>query len=299
MTDAATLSGIDLSRLPAPDLIEPLSYEVILAEMVARLKTFIPDFDDSLESDPVVRILQVAAYYRMLDRQRVNDAARALLVAYASGADLDHLGILFGVERLELAPADEEAGTRAVMEADDDFRRRIVLAPESFSVAGPSGAYIAHALAADGDVLDASAVSPDPAEVIVYILSRTGTGAASPALIDAVAAALSDERVRPVADRLTVSSATIVTYAITAQIKTYPGPDASVVIAQAQARAQAFAQEHKRLGRDITRSGIFAALHVAGVQNVLLTAPAADLVVSASQAPHCTAITLTSGGVDE
>ncbi|OJY65543.1 MAG: baseplate assembly protein [Sphingobium sp. 66-54] len=298
MTDTATFSAIDLSRLPAPAVVEPLSYEAIYGQMLARLRQFIPDFDDSIESDPAVRILQVCAYFRMLDLQRVNDAARAGMVAYALGADLDHLGALVGVARLELVPAGED-GTPAIMESDDDFRRRIVLAPEGFSVAGPAGAYIAHALAAHSDVLDASVVSPAPAEVVVYVLSRVGDGTASPALLDAVEAALSDERVRPIADRLTVLSTEIVAYAIEAEITTYPGPDASVVMAEALARAQALAASLQRNGMDVTRSAIFAALHVAGVQNVELTAPAADIVISASKAPHCTGITLAAGGVAE
>lgn len=297
MTDTATFSAIDLSQLPLPPVIEPLSYEAIYAQMLARLRTFIPDFDDSLESDPAVRILQVCAWFRLLDRQRVNDAARAVMVAYAQKGDLDHLGALVGVARRVLTPAIDDGP--AVMEEDDDFRRRIVLGPESFSVAGPSGAYIAHALAAHGDVLDASVTSPAPAEVVVHILSRAGDGTASAELLDMVATALSDERVRPIADRLTVQSTTIINYAIEAEITTFPGPDAAVVHAEALERAGALATASKRNGRDVTRSAIFAALHVAGVQNVLLVSPPEDIPIADSEAPHCTGITLTNGGTAE
>ncbi|MCW2362449.1 MULTISPECIES: baseplate J/gp47 family protein [Sphingobium] len=298
MTDA-TFSAIDLSRLPAPAVVEQLSYEAIFGAMTASLLAVMPDFDASLESDPAVKILQIAAYRELLIRQHVNDAARAVMVAYAKGSDLDHLGALFGVPRLELVPADSEADTPAVMEDDEDFRRRIILAPEAMSVAGPSGAYIAHALSADGDVLDASAASPAPAEVTVYVLSRVGDGTAAPELLAAVTAALSDETVRPVADRVTVQSASIVQYAVQATIKTYAGPDPVVVLAEAQARVEAYVQSHKRLGFDVTRSGLFAALHVAGVQNVVLVEPAADIVIDPSEAAHCTGIALTNGGTDE
>lgn len=298
---SATFTAIDLSRLPAPTLIETLSYEATYAEMLAKLKESLPDFDDSLESDPAVKVLQLCAYFRMLDRQRVNDAARALMIAFATGSDLDQLGARpeFNVARLELAPADPVTGTAAIMESDDEFRRRIVLAPEAFSVAGPSGAYISHALSADPDVLDASAVSPSPAVVNVYVLSRTGTGTAAAPLLATVTAALSGETVRPIGDRLTVYTASIVTYAVTASIKTFSGPDPAVVLAEAQARIEAYVADAKRLGRDITRSAIFAALHVAGVQNVTLTSPAADLVNNDNQAGHCTGITLTYAGVAE
>ena len=65
------------------------------------------------------------------------------------------------------------------MESDPDFRRRIQLAPEGFSVAGPEGAYIFHALSADPGVLDACATSPSPGEVVVTVLARAGDGTAA------------------------------------------------------------------------------------------------------------------------
>jgi phage-related baseplate assembly protein len=299
MTDPATFTAIDLSRLPAPDVIEPLSYEALFAEMAARVQMLIPDFDASLESDPAVRILQVAAWFRLLDRQRVNDAGRAVMVAYALGADLDQLGALVGVARFEITPADEEAGTAAVMESDDDFRRRITLAPEGFSVAGPRGAYIFHALTADADVQDASAVSPEPTEVLVTILSRTGDGTAPAPLLAAVEAALNDEEVRPLGDRVTVQGATIVDYAITAALTLFAGPDGSLVLTEAESRVEAWVADQRRLGRDITRAGIIAALYAPGVQNVALTTPAADIVLTSAEAGYCTAIAVTVAGTGE
>lgn len=295
----STFTAIDLSQIPAPDVINPLDYEAIYAEMLAKLREFIPDFDDSIESDPAVRVLQVAAWFRLLDRQRVNDAARAVMLAYAGGGDLDQLGALVGVTRLLITPADEEAGTPAVMESDEDFRYRITLAPEGYSVAGPRGAYLFYALSADGDVASASAISPAPTEVEVYVLSRSGDGTASPALIDTVEAALSDEDVRPLGDRLTVASAAITNYAIEADISTFAGPDSAVVMAEAQARVEAWVEANRRIGRDITRAGIIAALFAGGVQNVDLTLPAADIPFDDTQAGHCTGITLTWAGVAE
>lgn len=299
MTGTATFSAIDLSRLPAPDVIETLDYEAIYGEMLARLRTFIPDFDDTLESDPAVRILQVAAYYRLLDRQRVNDAARAVMVAYAMGGDLDQLGAVFGVQRLMITPADVPNNLPAVMESDEDLRRRIVLAPEGYSVAGPAGAYIFHTLSADPAVLDASATSPEPGQVVVSVLGRTGSGAASSELLDAVSAALSAEDVRPLTDEVIVQSAEIIDYAIDAELRTYPGPDATIVIAEANVRLTDYMARQRRIGRDITRSGIFAALHVDGVQNVTLDQPAADIVIGETQAAYCTARSVVHVGTAE
>lgn len=294
----STYTAVDLSRLPAPDIIEALDYETIYADAVAQLQELLPDYV-ARDSDPAAKLLQVVAYIVQHVRQRVNDACRAVMPAYATGADLDNIAALFGIARFELAPADPLTGAPAVMESDADFRRRMVLAPEGYSVAGPAGAYIFHALSADADVLDASAISPAAGEVRVTILSRTGDGAASPALVAAVLAWLSDETRRPLTDYVEVQSAAILPYAIAASVTTFAGPDSAVVLAAAAARLDAYVAESHRLGRDVTRSGIFAALHVDGVQNVLLTAPAADLVVSPEQAAHCTGITIIYAGTGE
>ncbi len=54
-----------------------------------------------------------------------------------------------------------------------------------------------------------------------------------------------------------------------------------------------------RLGRDIRRSAIFAALHVEGVQRVELASPLADVVLNKTQAASCTQWSVTNGGTDE
>jgi phage-related baseplate assembly protein len=203
------------------------------------------------------------------------------------------------VQRFLITPADPLTGALAVMENDADFRRRMVLAPEGYSVAGPEGAYIFHALSTSGDVLDASATSPSPGQVIVSILSRSGNGAASPALIGAVSDYVSDETRRPLTDFVTVQSAQIVNYNVAASIKTFSGPDSSVVLQAARGALDAYIAASRRLGRDITRSGIFRALHAEGVQNVVLTAPAADIVISRTHAAYCTGVALQLAGVDE
>lgn len=217
-------TAIDLSKLAPPSLIEALSFESILAAMkldfAARCAARGIPFDAlALESEPVTIALETGAYRELLARQRVNDVARGVMVAFAMGTDLDHLGALFGVARLVIAPATIDGNgnpVAAVLEDDDAFRARIVLAPEGYSVAGPEGAYVFHGLSADGEVLGIAAESPSPGEVVVTVLSRTGDGAASAPLLAKVSAHLSGETVRPLTDHVTVQSATIVPFAITA-----------------------------------------------------------------------------------
>lgn len=298
-----SFTGVDLSRLAAPTVIEALDYETIVADAKARFGELCAEagipFDASVESDPVVKLIELFAYRELVLRQRVNDAAKAVMPAFATGSDLDHLGALFGVERFIITPANPATGTPAVLESDADFRRRMVLAPEGYSVAGPAGAYIFHALSASADVLDAAVESPSPGEVLVSIISRTGNGTASAGLIATVAAALSAEGVRPLTDHVTVQSAAVQNFAVNATLTFLNGPDRSVVMAAAQARLAAHLADIHRIGRDVTRAGIIGSLYVDGVQNVVLTSPPSDLSVSRVQASFCTGVTITDGGVAE
>lgn len=296
---ASTFTAVDLSRLPAPKVIAELSFEEIYSQMLASLQALFPEFDALLESDPILKILQAAAYRELLLRGVVNDAAKAVMVAYATGADLDQLAALMGVVRLLVSAGDPDAGIAATYESDDDLRSRLVLAPEGYSVAGPEGAYIFHARSASGDVLDASAVSPAPGEVLVTVLSRTGDGTASPELLALVNAHVSDETRRPLTDAVTVQSATIVPYAITARIRTFSGPDGSIVLDQAKKRIAEYRDRQHRLGLDITISGIHAALHCEGVQDVELIEPAGPIIIDRQSASFCTAIDVTHVGIGE
>ncbi|ASE52958.1 MULTISPECIES: baseplate assembly protein [Stenotrophomonas] len=296
---SGSFTSVNLSQLPAPAVIEVLDFEAMFDESLTALQALDPTFDALLPSDPAFKILEVCTYLRLLDRQRVNDAARGVMLAYAGGSDLDHLAAIFGVARQVLDPGRPQEGIPPRYESDEDFRRRIQLGPEGFSVAGPEGAYVFHALSADPRVLDASATSPAPGEVVVSVLSREADGTATQGLLDIVEAKLSADDVRPLTDHVLVKPATIVTYSVDATLFTFAGPDSQVVLAEARTRLDRYISESHRLGRDVTRSGLFAALHAEGVQRVEIVHPAADVVVDRTQATHCTGVTLTHGGTDE
>ncbi len=295
------MSILDLSQLEAPALMETLDFETIFNEMLARLQSLDPQFSALTESDPACLILEVAAYYRLLDRQRINEAAQAVLIAYASDSDLDQVGARFNVVRKLLTAADTTAvpPVPAVMEADDDFRRRILLALEGMSVAGPANAYLYHALSADAQVADASAISPAPGEVLVTILSSEGDGKASDTILDSVRAALNAEDVRPLTDEVTVQSVALVEYRIEATLYVAQTPASEPILTSAREQVAAYTEAQFRLGRNIRRSAIIAALSVAGVQNVVLTQPEQDLILTQAQAGTCTEIRIVNGGPDE
>ncbi|MCA8258708.1 baseplate J/gp47 family protein [Burkholderia sp. AU31624] len=299
-----SVTPIDLSQLPSPDVVETIDYETLLAARKARFVSLYPADEQAeiaatlaLESEPVVKLLQENAYREIVLRQRVNDAARAVMLAYAVGTDLDHLAALFGIRRLTITPADPEHNVAAVMESDTDLRARTQLAPQSLSVAGPEGAYVSHARNADGRVLDASAVSPASCEVLVSVLARDGDGTADPALIAAVAAALQADDVRPLTDKVTVRGAEILRYQVRARLVFFAGPDRAVALAEANRAMKRYTESMHRLGMEVTLDGIYAAARAAGVQKVILESPSAGLPATKQQAPYCTGIELIDGGV--
>ncbi|MBY7830884.1 baseplate J/gp47 family protein [Vibrio fluvialis] len=295
------MSVQDLSLLSPPELLETLDYEQIFEEMRLRLISLDPTYSALVESDPAYKILEVAAYFRLIDRQRINDAAVATMLAYAQKADLDNIGARYNVERQVITPKDTSTvpPTEAVMEPDDDFRLRIQLRLEGMSVAGPVNAYKYHALSAHAQVADVTAISPNPGEVLVTVLSREGNGTASDDVLTAVRTALNAEDVRPLTDAVTVQSATITNYQIDAILYMPPGPEYEATMAAANTRIAEYTNEQLRLGRNIRRSAIDAALHVSGVQNVKVISPAADIVLDKKKAGYCTSIALSYGGEDE
>lgn len=302
------MATIDLSQLPAPNVVEPLDYETLFAERKATLiSLYSADQQEAvartlaLESEPIVKLLQENAYREVLLRQRVNDAAKAVMLAHATGEDLDQLGANFNTPRLVIAPADESAipPTPAVMEADEDYRLRLQDAFEGMSTAGSAGSYRFHARSADGRVADVTAISPSPANVTVTVLSRDGDGSASAELLQVVSAALNDEDVRPVADRVIVQSAKIAPYAIEAVLYLYPGPEVAPILTAAKQRLHNYVLTMRRLGRSIRCSGIIAALTVEGVERVEVAKPATDIVLDKTQAGYCTGVNITPGRADD
>ena len=303
------MSGtIDLSQLPPPVVVEPLDFETLFAQRKAAFIAMYPEDEQEeiartleLESEPITMLLEENCYRELLLRQRVNEAARAVMLAYSTDSDLDNLAVNFNVERLTIQEEDDSVTPpiEAVMESDPDLRTRTQQAFEGLSVAGPTAAYEFWGRSADGRVADISAVSPTPACVTISVLSREGDGTASDDLLSVVATALNDEEVRPVADRVTVQSAEIVPYQIDATLYIYPGPEAEPVRQASEQQLQAYIAAQNRLGRDIRLSAIYAALHVEGVQRVELVQPVADIVLSDYQASHCTEYTITVGGYDE
>ncbi len=349
-------TAIDLSKLEAPLVVEELYADDIFAEMLADLQSRDSIFDALVVSDPAYQILKVAAYRELLLRQVMNDKAKARMMAYATGSDLDHIGATMAVPAARLDGEDDEA-----------FRARLVLAPEAYSCAGPIGGYIFHAMSAHSNIKDVAVWNPDRGGYVnVAVLSKFGDGRCFSARVDNplgyvegaetiavkdVLAALSNgqelsfengavftldadfpagssvltgvledgdlidgeragilpfvvdalnaDDVRPLCDTVFVMGAEIVEYEVVADLTLYYGPDAQTIQANARAAVETFVESHHACGHDITLTGLHAALHVEGVQEVHLISPAARIEVDGGQAARCTLISVGVAGRDE
>ena len=299
---------IDLTQLPAPSVVEVLDFEAILASRKAHLVSLLPEAERAavtalleLESEPATKLLEENAYQETILRNRVNEAGKAVMLAFALDGDLDQLGANVNVARLVITPANPNAlpPLAAVMEDNDAYRLRIQEAPDGLSVAGPKASYEFHARSSDGRVRDASATSPAPASVTVTVLANNDTGIADAALLAIVARALNAEDVRPLGDRLTVQAAQVIDYQIEATLFIGVGPEVPILLDAARANALRVSQPRRPLGHSIYRSACSAAVHVEGVRKVVLTSPAADIELNATQAARCTAIKLNVVVLDE
>lgn len=290
---------VDLSGLPAPKVIEELSFETILAEMKEVVALNMPELAPvlSVESETAVKILETCAAYVLLTRARVNDAAKSVMLAYATGADLDHLGALFGIERRIIA-LDLATGI-ATYEGDDEFRRRVQLAPEGYTSAGSRGAYEFHALSAHEDIGGVFVGGPDTpglgvpsGNVWVYVMAREGNAAPPTEVLDAVTAALNAEEVRPLCDNVTVFGSHGQGVHVEATIHIETGPDAAVVEAEARAALDAYFAQVRQPGARVAVSALMAALHRPGVSRVDLVRPTADFQTVPERFPVVASLTL-------
>lgn len=273
--------SVDLSQLPPPNVVRPLDFESELARLKARVLQEMPELESvlQLESEPITKVLQIMAEENVNMQARLNDSAHANMLAYAVNEDLDNVAANNDVQRL---PG----------ETDDQLRRRAQMSFEGLTTAGSRGSYIFHALGTDAEVLDAMPITPTPGTVRVVVLSRDGDGAASPELQTKVSTALSPDDVRPQNDTVEVVSAEVVRYAIKAQLRLYPGPAAASALERAAESLAAYLAAVRRLGYDVAESGIKGALHVQGVQKVILESPVGDVEVLPHQVAYCTAVDL-------
>ena len=169
-------------------------------------------------------------------------------------------------------------------EDDENYRARIQMAPESFSVAGPKGAYAYHARSVHQGIIDVAVLGPEdsegehviePCNVEIYPL-MTGGELPSQEILDAVLAACDAEDVRPDTDYVHVLTPETVAYDlnVTYWIDRNNATLAAAIQAAVEAAAEGWALwQRSKLGRDINPSELTRRMVVAGAKRVEITSP--------------------------
>ena len=278
----STLS--DLASLPTPAVIETLSFETIFTELQTEFQSRYPDYSALLASDPAVKLLEVAAYREVLLRNRVNAAAKASLLAFATDSDLDHLAAFYGVTRLT-DETDEALRLRT--------RQRII----GFANAGGAAHYRYWALSASPDVADVEVDSPEPGRVRISVLAKGEADTVPDAVLDAVRAVVLRDDIRVLTDTVEVVPAELIPVTVTARVWLYP--DTPMVAFDAiGARFKEALAAQSGLGWDLTPSWVIGELQHPGVHKVELHSPTTDIRANANQAVRLIHLNLEFAGRD-
>lgn len=273
--------------LAAPDIVETLNYEQILNARKAALVLQFPDADRpriaallALESEPMVKLLEESAYREMLLRARINDAARANLIIYATGLDLDHIGELFGLPRLASEP-------------DARYRDRLLLRIAAMAGNGTREHYVLVALTASLAVRSAEVIQPAAGRVDVVLWLHEG--ADGPAVLAACWAAFDAPGAKMLGVTLGVRLALAKPVDVLASIWREASAPTNLV-AQLDAAFRAQFATAATLGRPIARSWVTSVLHAPGVARVELNMPA-DIAIGADEFATLRTLQLTDRGL--
>lgn len=187
------------------------------------------------------------------------------------------------------------------VEDDDAYAERIRLAPESFSVAGPEGAYIYWAKTASQDIVDVVVERPAPGTVDIRVLMKDGE-LPTQEILDKVFETCSDKTVRPLTDLVTVNAPEVVLYDVDAQYWVLKSSVSSLAAIQEQvekALQEYLLWQKSKMGRDVDLSELIARLKAAGAYRVAVNSQMYKAVEKYQVAKENT-VNLTFGGlVDE
>jgi phage-related baseplate assembly protein len=185
-------------------------------------------------------------------------------------------------------------------EDDEAYRERIHTAPESFSVAGPSGAYRHWAKSASVSILDVAVFSPAPCQVVVVPLLEGGE-IPGQSLLLLVSEAVNDRTRRPLTDQVTVRAPNAVAYNIVFHYwisEDRTSEVAAIQTAVTQAVAGYVLWQKSRLGRNVNPSELIRRVMDAGAHRVNITNPL-YAEVNSDEVAVAGSITATYGGLTD
>ncbi len=165
-------------------------------------------------------------------------------------------------------------------ESDAAFYERMRESVETFSTAGPLGAYEYYAKSASALIVDVKATSPEPGEVDVRVL-LSGGQLPGEEILKEVLDILNADKVRPLTDHVTVAAPETVPYDIDFTYWTQEGGAVSdeKVAENIAAAVRTFKEwQGAKMGRDVNPSYLISLLMQAGAKRVKVRSPV-DTVV--------------------
>lgn len=188
-------------------------------------------------------------------------------------------------------------------ENDENYRERIHIAPESFSTAGPRGAYDYYARSAHNDICDVAVVGPpdiEPGYVKIYPL-MTGGILPTDEILSAVLETCNADDIRPLTDCVSVHAPETVNYSL--NVTYYIDRAKATQSAELQAAIEASVHDwatwqRSKLGRDINPSELNHRMIAAGAKRTEITSPAFT-VLKAWELAVSESTAITFGGLED
>lgn len=185
-------------------------------------------------------------------------------------------------------------------ETDEDLAERTFLAPSSYSVAGPEGAYIYWSRTFNSGIGSVRPVSPSACKVDVYILMDDGA-IPEEEIVSGLQEFLSGSEIRPLTDEVTVKTPTTEDFSV--DLTYYIGRSNSDAATTIQAEVEAAVEDYikwqiSEIGRDINPSELIRRVQAAGAKRCTVQSPSFREVGTTSVA-RCTSNTVTYGGLED
>jgi phage-related baseplate assembly protein len=309
---------IELDQLPDMKVLEKLDSDAVIAERMRQFVALWAKHDppagarydvENLEFDPIKINQEANSFFELLLRDRVNQAAKAVTLAFASDSDLDAIGSRYpgGMPRM-------------VGETDDQYRLRIWLSPNTLSPHGTYESYVfwalTGALTAGLPLRDATAVARRGTPYVTITVMAEGTSVKStgtgitaypdptPTIvqIDAVRTYVGAHNRKGLTDVVSVRAPKIVKTEYLIDYWLFPSWDKSAIETEMYGAAAVLLEKQRWLGYSHTRDSIDAALKVPGVYKIHVVSPAVDVEIDQHETVIVTSVLLRykgRGGFEE
>ncbi len=182
---------------------------------------------------------------------------------------VDTFGYFVSVENVTLSSGGAD------IEDIENFRERILTAPEKFSCAGPSGAYEYWAKTANQDIFDISVSSPEAGVVEIIPLMKNGEIPTSEVLESVKEICCADDK-RPLTDNVLVSAPEKIYYDINVKYYISKSDTTSGVTIRkkvSDAISNFILWQGEKLGRDINPSRLIQSVMEAGIKRIEVLSP--------------------------